>query len=495
MRGAFCRGLQAGDKVAVLMDNGLFTAQIFLGAMYGGFVSTPLNVRAGVSQLSYTLGHSDAKIVFVERQYDSLLSEVLTDLGRPVETISADRDVCPPWGAAASGVEGMPAVRAEDAALVMYTSGSTGQPKGAVHAHASLLAHGRNSIAAHQFTAKDRSILVLPLYHINAECVTLMPTLMSGGSIVVPHQFSVSQFWDWIGDCGCTWSAIVPTIVSQLLDWDDPKAGSRADVFRRVRFLRSSSAPLSPSLHQEFLDKFELPLIQAMGSSEAGNIFSNPVPPGANKLGSPGLPWGFELRIVDRAGVDFPTGEPGEILIRGDGMMQGYYKDSAETAAAIDDDGWWHTGDLAYRDEDGYVFVVGRSKELIIKGGVNIAPKQIDEAIELVSRRAGSRRRRRAGPLSWRGPGRLRRLAERRRVRRTRHPEVLREPIRSFQNANAGLLRRDPAEGPLRKGPAHRPIGGGEEAGDLGHRRPLQRAIRRRRSGRQRCDTCRTGDH
>ena len=205
---------------------------------------------------------------------------------------------------------------------------------------------------------------------------------MSGGSVVIPHGFVVSEFWNWLDDYRCTWSALVPTIISQLLDWKDPKAESRAAAFKRIRFLRTSSAPLSPSLHREFLDKFKLPLIQAMGSSEAGNVFSNPVPPGKNKIGSPGLPWGFETKIVDREGEELPAGEAGEVLIRGDGMMQGYYKDPAGTAAALDAEGWLHTGDLAYRDEDGYFFVVGRSKELIIKGGMNIAPKQIDEVLE-----------------------------------------------------------------------------------------------------------------
>ena len=205
---------------------------------------------------------------------------------------------------------------------------------------------------------------------------------MSGGSVVVPHSFLVSEFWNWLDDYRCTWSAVVPTIIGQLLDWKDPKAGSRAACFQRIRFLRSSSAPLSPALHQEFLDKFKLPLIQAMGSSEGGNVFSNPVPPGVNKIGSPGLPWGFETRIIDREGAETPIGEPGEVLLRGDGMMRGYYKDPAGTAAALDAEGWLHTGDLAYQDEDNYFFVVGRSKELIIKGGMNIAPKQIDEILE-----------------------------------------------------------------------------------------------------------------
>ena len=375
-------GLEYGDKIAFLMDNGLFTAQLVLGAMYGGFVSVPLNVRAGVSQLSYTLDHCAAKVIFVQSQYNALIKEVMAHVGRPVEIISADLDSCPEMSETPSILGTLPPVRAEDAALLMYTSGSTGQPKGGLHTHRSVLAHGKNSICAHQLTAADRSLLILPLYHINGECVTLVPTLMSGGSVVIPHRFVVSEFWNWLDDYRCTWSALVPTIISQLLDWKDPKAESRAAAFQRIRFLRTSSAPLSPSLHREFLEKFKLPLIQAMGSTEAGNVFSNPVPPGRNKIGSPGLPWGFETKIVDREGAELPAGEPGEVLLRGDGMVQGYYKDPVGTAAALDAEGWLHTGDLAYRDEDGYFFVVGRSKELIIKGGMNIAPKQIDEVLE-----------------------------------------------------------------------------------------------------------------
>jgi acyl-CoA synthetase (AMP-forming)/AMP-acid ligase II/acyl carrier protein len=375
-------GLEHGDKIAFMMDNGLFTAQLFLGAMYGGFVSVPLNVRAGVSQLSYTLDHCDAKVVFVGSKYDALIKEVMVHVRRPVEIISADLDSCPELSEMPSVRGILHPIKPEDAALLMYSSGTTGQPNGAVHTHRSVLAHGRNSARAHQLTAADRSLLVLPIYHINAECVTLMPTLASGGSVVIPHGFVVSEFWNWLDDYRCTWSALVPTIISQLLDWKDPKTESRAAAFRRIRFLRTSSAPLSPSLHREFLDKFKLLLIQAMGSTETGSPFSNPLPPGENKIGSPGLPWGFETKIVNRDGAELPVGEPGEVLMRGDGMMQGYYKDPLGTAAALDTEGWLHTGDLSYRDEDGYFFVVGRSKELIIKGGMNIAPKQIDEVLE-----------------------------------------------------------------------------------------------------------------
>ena len=375
-------GLKRGDKVAFLMDNGLLTAQLFLGAMYGGYVAVPLNVRAGAAQLSYMLDHCDAKVVFVEDQYIVLLRDAAGGARRDIRVIRASVDgPLPVFETAAGGPEAEP-LTGNDEALLMYSSGSTGKPKGAIHTHSSILAHGRNSIEAHQLSSTDRSLLVLPLYHINAECVTLIPTLLSGGSVVVAHRFDVSRFWDWFDDLHVTWSALVPTIISELVDWDDPGKDRRQAAFQRIRFFRSSSAPLSPSLHRQFLDKFELPLLQAMGSTEGGNVFSNPQPPAKNKIGSPGLPWGFETRIVDREGADVPPGESGEVLLRGAGLMSGYYKDSEGTAAVMDSDGWLHTGDLARQDEDGYFFVVGRSKELIIKGGVNIAPRQIDEVLE-----------------------------------------------------------------------------------------------------------------
>lgn len=374
-------GLQKGDKIALLMDNGLLTVQLFLAAMYSGFVVVPLNVRAGLSQLSQVLDLCDAKVVFVGVEHGDLIKEATLQISRSVRLISVDIDVG--LSNTPTSAEGeLIAVHSEDPALLMYSSGSTGLPKGAVHTHKSVLAHGRNSALSHQLTSDDRSLLVLPLYHINAECVTLMPTLTAGGSVVVSHGFVVSEFWNWIDEYRCTWSAIVPTIISQLLDRKEALTLSQTAALERVRFFRSSSAPLSPSLHREFVDKFKLVLIQAMGSSEAGNVFSNPQPPAKNKIGSPGLPWGFEAKIFDSHGVPVAIGEPGEVLLRGDGMMKCYHADPEGTAAALDSEGWLHTGDLAYQDEDGYFFVVGRSKELIIKGGMNIAPKQIDEVLE-----------------------------------------------------------------------------------------------------------------
>ena len=186
-------GLNQGDKIAFLMDNSVPAVELFLGTMYGGLVVVPLNVRAGLAQLTYMLEHSDATIVFVEDKYRHMLVEVMRDVDRELRIISVDSEAFPRGSAELSIMDPLPALRTDDPALVMYSSGTTGQPKGAVHTHKSILTHGRNSILAHKLTSEDRSLLVLPLYHINAECVTLIPTLLSGGSVVIAPGFVVRR--------------------------------------------------------------------------------------------------------------------------------------------------------------------------------------------------------------------------------------------------------------------------------------------------------------
>jgi amino acid adenylation domain-containing protein len=376
-------GLSKGDKVAFLLDNGLFTAELLLGAMYGGFTVVPANIRAGASHIAYTLTHSDARVVFVSDEYRSVLMEIHGQLSQQVQVIWADVDRGPDWQDAEAPGAPLSDVGPDDDALLIYTSGSTGRPKGAIFSQNKVLAGACNSILAHDLTQWDRSLCVLPLYHINAVNVTLISTLLTGGSVVMPRRFLVRSFWQWLTEHRCTWSALVPTIISQLLDWIDPRAEGMDEALARIRFLRSSSAPLAPTLHRAFEEKFKLLLIEAMGSTECcGNIFSNPLPPGKDKIGTPGLPFGFEAKVVGPDGRDAPRGEPGEIVLRGPSVMNGYYKDPEETAAVLGLDGWLRTGDLACVDEDGYFFVVGRAKELIIKGGMNIAPRQIDEVLE-----------------------------------------------------------------------------------------------------------------
>jgi long-chain acyl-CoA synthetase len=262
----------------------------------------------------------------------------------------------------------------------MYTSGTTGQPKGALLTHANLLAAARAVAGWHGLGPADRCLSSLPLYHINGQVIATVTPFVSGGSLVAPHRFSVSTWWDTVERHAPTWINVVPTIVAYLLNAADPR---RAYRFPSVRFGRCASAPLPPEQHRAFERTFGIPVIEAMGLTESASVaFANPQAPTRRKYGSPGLPCGVEAKVIEpETGRALPPNAPGEICLRGPNVMRSYYKSPDQTAKAFDPEGWLRTGDLGYRDADGYYFITGRLKELIIKGGENIAPREIDEAL------------------------------------------------------------------------------------------------------------------
>jgi acyl-CoA synthetase (AMP-forming)/AMP-acid ligase II len=375
------RGLSKGDKISFMMGNGYQANKIFLGTMYSGFVIAPLNLKAQSSHLQYVLDHSDAKLVFyTEDQKERLLSAV-KGVKRHMELVQIDNDeqAIFPAEEDLSGFA-LPEVTEDDDALLLYTSGTTGLPKGAILSHKNMVAGGEYTTMAHGLTAEDRALCSLPLYHINGEVVTSVTPLVSGGSVVMPHKFSTSSFWELISEYRCTWFSVVPTIISYLCSATDLE---RKDLnLGQLRFGRSASSALPPSLHKAFEEKFRVSIIETMGLTEtAAPVFSNPMDPDKRKYGSPGIAVGNEAKVVDKEGVELSCGMEGEILIRGDNVMKEYYKAPEKTAEALEPDGWFHTGDLGYMDEDGYAFVTGRIKELIIKAGENIAPREIDEVM------------------------------------------------------------------------------------------------------------------
>ncbi|MES2990118.1 MAG: AMP-binding protein, partial [Pseudomonadota bacterium] len=206
--------------------------------------------------------------------------------------------------------------------------------------------------------------------------VTMLAPLAHGGSLAMPPKFSAARFWEQAA--GCTWINLVPTMISYLLEGETPPREQTAG----IRFCRSASAALPPEHHRAFEAKFGIGIIETMGLTETvAPSFSNPLDAPRRKLGSVGRASGCEARIVDAALQPVADGTTGELAIRGPNVMRGYYKNDEATRASFTPDGWLRTGDLGHRDADGFFFVTGRIKELIIKGGENIAPREIDEAL------------------------------------------------------------------------------------------------------------------
>lgn len=375
------KGLQKGHIISFILGNGYQTTKIFWGTMYAGLVVAPLNVMSQPSHLEYEMQHSDTRLVFFTDDQRDRLEKVTRKIDRPIELIQINNDAerLFPADTDLSGIS-LPQVDAEDDALMLYTSGTTGLPKGVILSHKNLIASGEYTTLAHELTPQNRALCSLPLYHINGEVVTAVTPLMSGGSVVMPHKFSVSNFWELVSEYRCTWCSVVPTIISYLTS-STTTAGKELNL-EQLRFGRSASSALPLALHKTFEEKFKIPIIETMGLTEtAGPVFSNPMDPSQRKYGSVGRAVGNIAKIIDTEGNEVPQLIQGEIMIKGDNVMKCYYKAPDKTANALESDGWLHTGDLGYMDEDGFVFVTGRIKELIIKGGENIAPREIEEVL------------------------------------------------------------------------------------------------------------------
>ena len=373
-------GTEEGASIAIASHNSIGACLAIAGITYGGYLATPLNLVAGAKVMSYVLNHCKADIIFCAPDNHDLIKDVLRTTELSPLIISLPPEGQPVWPEEYSGTaaEHTPSPQKQTPGILMYTSGTTGNPKGVVLSHGNLLAAGRNPVEAHHISSEDTGLCVLPIYHINGLCVTVMGTLVSTSQLIIPYKFSVSTFWQQVYDHKVSWFSAVPTLFAYLLNDDTEPVLDRA----RLRFSRSASAPLSPEIHRRFEARFGIPVIETMGLTETGaQILSNPMPPQERKIGSPGIAVGNEIIIADENLYALAAGMSGEILVRGENVMQEYLHQPDETAKTITSDGWLRTGDIGHMDDDGYVFVTGRIKELIIKGGENIAPREIDEVL------------------------------------------------------------------------------------------------------------------
>ena len=365
--------------ICTLIENSLSSIQFMLGIMYSGMIPVPLNLVAGEDQLSYIIDHSGSKIIFVSSSNLDLAKRIVNKISSNVEIVEINKN---------NFVEKIDNefeiikenTNYNDNALLMYTSGTTGKPKGVMLSHENILAGGKNVQISHELKSKDKALCVLPLYHINGLIVTVMGPLVSQSSLVICEKFSATNFWKHINKFKCTWFSVVPTIISSLLNKYSYDEINSLDL-SFVRFGRSASAALAPETHNNFEQKFKIKMIETMGLTEScAPILSNPLPPKKNKYGSPGVPYGNEVKIIDNNFEELPRNEIGQICVKGPNIMKKYYKNPEETKKSFYN-GWFLTGDLGFMDDENFVFVRGRIKELIIKGGENISPREIDDVL------------------------------------------------------------------------------------------------------------------
>ena len=320
-------GVGAGRPVAYAMANSVETVATILGILYAGRIAVAINLVAGPATVAYVIEHTETCLILADPAGITVLDAALPAHERP-KTIAVDRALFERSG------ELSPApVDGTTDGLVMYTSGTTGRPKGVVLSQGALLAGGANTALAHELTAADRALCVLPLYHINGLCVTVMGALVSGGSLVLRPRFSS-------GTSGKTCSTTVaPGSPScrRRFPISCTRAKSRqARTLPDCAFGRSASAPLPPEVQTAFEDKFHVPIVETMGLTEtAAQILSNPLPPATRKIGSPGVAVGNAVIVADDRQTEVPRGREGEVLVRGPNVMSRYLKNEAATGAAL----------------------------------------------------------------------------------------------------------------------------------------------------------------
>jgi len=369
-------GIGRGDRVAVVVPNGTSAAAAFLGVSAGA-TCAPLNPGYRREELEFYLDDLSAKALLVPAGETSPAVEAAEKLGvrllrmEPTEDglfrIEGSQPVEPTFGAG------------DDEALVLHTSGTTSRPKIVPLTQRNLLASAGAISRTLSLTPADCCLNVMPLFHIHGLIGALLSSIAAGATVVCTPGFNVMKFFGWLDEMKPSWYTAVPTMHQALLS----RAGRNPEAVERskLRLIRSSSAALPPQVLAELEQTFSAPVVESYGMTEAAHqMTSNLLPPGARKPGSVGVAAGPDVAVMDPAGNVLPQGEIGEVVIRGADVTAGYDKNPTANTEAFTN-GWFRTGDQGRFDEDGYLFLTGRLKEIINRGGEKISPREIDEVM------------------------------------------------------------------------------------------------------------------
>jgi long-chain acyl-CoA synthetase len=364
------QGIGHGDVVSLLLPNSVEYVIAYFACWQLGALAGPVNGLLKTQEIEYVVSNSEAKLMLVN-------SEFLPK----VEAIDIQRVVFDNESSEGGEFkkEKTNQLTLQNEAIIIYTSGTTGKPKGCLLTHGNVIANARQISEWLGFTEKDCLLTIMPLFHMNAVSVTTMSALYAGGSTVVSPKFSASRFWQIVSDYQITSFGSVATMLSMLLSTypDGVPEGLKTD---QLRFAMCGSAPVPAEVLRRFEETFNCLVVEGYGLSESTCRSTFNPPDERRRPGSCGLPIGNEMRVVDEEDREVPDGELGEIVLRGENILKGYFKNDAATNTAFRN-GWFHTGDIGYRDRDGYYFIVDRKSDMIIRGGENIYPREIDEVL------------------------------------------------------------------------------------------------------------------
>ena len=364
--------LSQGDRIAVLAENTTEHVLLFCAAQTAGYVLVPLNFRLAPPELQYLVDDSDPHVTFASEGYRDTAQDL--DGGEPVVPLGAVEDLIE----SASGETGDDGPDLDDPLMILYTSGTTGRPKGAIISHKMLFWNSVNTELRLNLTAEDRSFNAAPFYHTGGWNVLLTPFLHHGATTYLFPSFDPGAVLRTCEEEDMTILWGVPTMLKMMADHEAFDEVS----FDSVRYAVVGGEAMPEPLIRTWQDK-GVPIRQGFGMTEVGvNCFSLPERDALRKIGSIGFPnFYVDATVVDEDGDEVPPNTTGELLLRGPVVTPGYWNDPAATDEAIDENGWFHTGDLVEVDEKGYYYVVGRKHDMFISGGENVYPAEIESAL------------------------------------------------------------------------------------------------------------------
>jgi len=371
-------GVKRGDRIGMALPNGIPNVVTFLAAAMAG-TAAPLNPAYKEEEFKFYLDDTNAKVLLLPPEG---IDEARRAAGSTVPILTVDMDangIVTLSGNSPGAPVAPPAL--DETALVLHTSGSTGRPKRVPLSHANLSISAGNVARGYALSPDDVAMCVMPLFHVHGLVASTLATLSTGGTVVVPTKFSPLSFWGFAHDVGATWYSAVPTIHQLLLARVKPGAPKPAGA-SKLRFIRSCSASLPPQVMHDLEAAFGAPVLEAYGMTEAAHqMATNPLPPAAHLPGSVGIGTDVKITIRNSEGKVLPAGERGEVCICGPNVITGYENNPEANATAFFEGNWFRTGDQGMLDENGYLMLTGRLKEMINRGGEKISPREIDEVL------------------------------------------------------------------------------------------------------------------